>query len=67
LKNTVKDFTVVADAAMISESNVQQLLENNINCIAGARLGNLSGRLLKEINETVPASCRYNTDAAFRL
>ena len=49
-KYTVKHFTVVADAAMISEPNVQQLLENGINYIVGARLGNLPNKLIKEID-----------------
>jgi transposase len=33
----VKDFTVVADAAMISTENIEQLTQNNINYIVGAR------------------------------
>jgi hypothetical protein len=39
-KHAVKEFTVVADAAMISTTNIQALLSNNINYIVGARLGN---------------------------
>ena len=52
-KHSVKDFTIVADAAMISESNVQQLSGNDINYIVGARLGNLSNMLIKEIDDTI--------------
>ncbi|MBK8927324.1 MAG: IS1634 family transposase [Crocinitomicaceae bacterium] len=37
-RNGVQNFTVVADAAMISSENVQQLIQNNINYIVGARL-----------------------------
>lgn len=48
-KNQVKEFTVVADAAMISAENVKQLLENQINYIVGARLGNISEELLQKI------------------
>jgi len=53
-QNKVKHITVVADAAMISTENIQQLKENNINYIVGARLGNLSHKLIEEINEKVP-------------
>ncbi|MBK7129962.1 MAG: IS1634 family transposase [Crocinitomicaceae bacterium] len=34
-RNGVQNFTVVADAAMISSENVQQLIQNNINYIVG--------------------------------
>jgi len=47
-QNKVKDFTVVADAAMISSKNVVELIENGINYIVGARLGNISENLLEE-------------------
>ncbi len=50
-KNGVKDFTVVADAAMISTENVQQLTQNNINYIVGARLGNIAAKLLDTIEK----------------
>ena len=49
-KNPVKEFTVVADAAMISSENIGQLLQNQINYIVGARLGNISPRLLDTID-----------------
>jgi transposase len=39
--NQVKNFTVVADAAMISASNIKELKKENIHYIVGARLGNL--------------------------
>lgn len=52
-KHTVKKFTVVADAAMISYANIQDLTENNINYIVGARLGNLSSELIKQIDKTL--------------
>jgi len=47
IKNKVKNFTVVADAAMIGTENIQALRENSINYIVGARLGNLSNELLE--------------------
>lgn len=52
-QNRVKNITVIADAAMISTENIQQLKENKINYIVGARLGNLSHKLIKEIDEKV--------------
>lgn len=52
-KHNVKDFTVVADAAMISAENVEMLLENDINYIVGARLGNLPDKLIEQIDKTI--------------
>jgi transposase len=49
--NPVKDFTVVADAAMISSENIKQLVQNQINYIVGARLGNISPQLLDTIDQ----------------
>ena len=45
-KHQARNFTIVADAAMISTDNIKQLRENEINYIVGARLGNLSANLL---------------------
>lgn len=50
LKNHVKEFTVVADAAMISVQNIKQLNQSNINYIVGARLGNISDELFGKID-----------------
>lgn len=65
-KNGVKNFTVVADAAMISTENVMLLTQNNINYIVGARLGNVSANLLQEIDEKIiredGKSIRIKTD-----
>lgn len=44
-KHQARNFTIVADAAMISTDNIKQLRENEINYIVGARLGNLSANL----------------------
>lgn len=52
-KNNVKEFTVVADAAMISSENILELTENNINYIVGARLGNLSNDLTDLIDASI--------------
>lgn len=53
IKNKVKNFTVVADAAMISTENIQALRENRINYIVGARLGNLSNELLGALDKII--------------
>ena len=52
-KHAVKDFTVVADAAMISSENIQSFRDDNINYIVGARLGNLSAKLLEELDSSM--------------
>lgn len=52
-KNEVKNFTVVADAAMISSENVKSLTQNKINYIVGARLGNVSTDLLRTIDQKI--------------
>lgn len=51
--NDVKDFVVVADAAMISSQNVCQLRQNNLRYIVGARLGNVPGTLLETIDKSI--------------
>ncbi len=70
-KHAVKEFTVVADAAMISATNIQELLSNNINYIVGARLGNLSNDLIEQINGSIPredgASIRIKTDNGYLI
>lgn len=47
----VKNLTVVADAAMISLSNVQSLVANNLSYIVGARVGNLKLEQIEEISK----------------
>jgi hypothetical protein len=49
-RNGVKEFPVVADAAMISSENIQKLAQSNINYIVGARLGNIPAALLETID-----------------
>jgi len=70
-KNEVKEFTVVADAAMISTENVQQLLHNKINYIVGARLGNISASLLeiidKKLNREDGKSIRVKTENGYLI
>lgn len=52
-KNNVKDFTVVADAAMLSKDNMQALLNHNINYIVGARLGNVTDEIFQAIDKSI--------------
>lgn len=51
--HNVKQFTVIADAAMISTTNVEELRKHNINYIVGARLGNLPADLIENIDKSI--------------
>lgn len=70
-KNKVTNFTIVADAAMISSENINTFMDNKINYIVGARLGNVSKdtlelidkKLIKEDNKTI----RLQTDKGFLI
>lgn len=70
-ENKVKEFTVVADAAMISADNILNIKENGINYIVGARLGNLSNELITEIDKTISRedgkSIRIKTDNGYLI
>ena len=70
-RNGVKEFTVVADAAMISTENVGQLVENNINYIVGARLGGIPAELLEAIDKKISReegkSIRIKTDKGYLI
>jgi transposase len=70
-KNNVKNFMVVADAAMISTENVQALKESGINYIVGARLSNLSNDLIEVIDTTIQRqdgkSIRIKTDNGYLI
>jgi transposase len=43
------DLVVVADAAMLSQENIDQLIREKISFIVGARIGNLSSQLIDQI------------------
>lgn len=49
-KHRIKNLTVVADAAMLSRNNMEELKKQGLNYIVGARLSNLSENLLKQIS-----------------
>lgn len=70
-RNKVKEFTVVADAAMISSENTTQLIQNNINYIVGARMGNISADLLeiidKQIDRQDGKSIRIKTELGYLI
>jgi transposase len=70
-RNGVKEFTVVADAAMISSENIHQLTQNSINYIVGARLGNIPAALLETIDKTIireeGKSIRIKTDNGYLI
>lgn len=51
----VLNFTVVADAAMISLPNIQGLVTNNLSYIVGARIANLKRDQIKEISSQLHA------------
>ena len=53
-KNKVGNFTVVADAAMLSAANIDQLRAEGINYIVGARMGSISEDLLDMVVERLP-------------
>ncbi len=70
-KHKVNEFTVIADAAMISADNILTLKDNSINYIVGARLGNISNDLAAEIDKTIPRedgkSIRLKTDNGYLI
>lgn len=53
IKNKVSSFTVVADAAMISNDNIRALKAHSIHYIVGARLGNLPQAIFDELDAKI--------------
>lgn len=70
-KHKIDQFTVVADAAMISTNNVKALIEEKINYIVGARLGNISTDLLATIDTNLQRTdgsvIRLKTDNGYLI
>ncbi len=68
-RHDVRQFTVVADAAMISSSKVEALRDAGISYIVGARHGNVSNPLLERIDSNLPrvngSNIRIKTDNGF--
>lgn len=52
-KHSIKTFTVVADAAMISANNIKELVKHELHYIVGARMGSLSHTLIEKIDEQI--------------
>jgi len=52
-KNSINSFTVVADAAMISNENIKELKSSGIHYIVGARLGNLPQAVFDELDAKI--------------
>jgi transposase len=70
-KNNVKSFTVVADAAMISSDNINELRAEGIHYIVGARLGNLPQSIFEKINTKMKPeegkTIRVHTDKGYLI
>jgi hypothetical protein len=70
-KHKVKNFTVVADAAMISTANVRDRKQANVHYIVGARLRNLPNKTLQQIAQQLiredGRTIRLNTDNGFLI
>ena len=68
-KYNIKNITVVADAAMISLENINNLKAAKIDYIVGARLGNLQADILSSIDKQLPrtdlANIRLKTNLGY--
>lgn len=49
-KHLVKSFTAVADAAMISQANIEELMNSEVNYIVEDRLGMLPNEIIKRVD-----------------
>ena len=70
-KYKIKNLIVVADAAMISADNIDNLKTAKIDYIVGARLGNLQANVLNSIDRQLPredlANIRLNTKLGYLI
>lgn len=70
-RNHVSSFTVVADAAMISNDNIKELKSQGIHYIVGARLGNLPQTFFDELDAKIKRedgkAIRLNTDKGYLI
>jgi transposase len=62
-KYKIEQMTVVADAAMISDDNVNFLKANQLKFIVGARVANLTLKAIEQISKTLNGQ----DDASFRI
>lgn len=63
MKHDIKKLTVVADAAMFSKLNFEELKKENINYIVGARLANQKQNILDQIETNL----KKEDGATFKL
>lgn len=49
----IETLTVVADAAMLSQANMDELTNHKLSYIVGARIGNLSQKIIQEISTSL--------------
>lgn len=60
------DMVVVADAAMLSQNNIGELIEQEIGFIVGARLANLPSRLIEQITSQLSGQDGKTITVTFR-
>lgn len=60
------ELVVVADSAMLSKANIEQLSFKEIGFIVGARLGNLPAQLIDQISSNLKAEDNQITTADYR-
>lgn len=65
-KHKTTDFVMVADSAMVSVSNMDELETLGLKFIVGARLANLPSKLFEEVITTLPKTdgslCRFSLE-----
>jgi transposase len=52
-RNKIKNLTVVADAAMLSRDNMEELSRNNLSYIVGARLSSIPNKILEQVSQCI--------------
>lgn len=52
-KYQIKTLTIIADAAMLSFANMEELKKHNLTYIVGARIGNLPHILIKDLSASL--------------
>ena len=64
--HAIRHFTVVADAAMISQDNITQLVDSQLSYIVGARVANLTNDQIRALSQSLGqkdgASTRVETE-----
>jgi transposase len=60
------DLVVVADAAMLSQDNIDQLIHNEISFIVGARIANLPSQMIEQITSQLVGQDGKTITVAYR-